>query len=96
MVQPSLKREGFSEIPDVKWEDVGGVDLLRQEFERHIIKRLKYSKKYEVILNTKLLYAVSVKLKSSHKSSSLGKIKYHLVFLYPLHHSVEFFFYVIK
>ncbi|KAJ8452594.1 hypothetical protein Cgig2_004930 [Carnegiea gigantea] len=25
-VQPSLKREGFSEVPDVTWEDIGGLD----------------------------------------------------------------------
>ncbi|MCI86165.1 hypothetical protein A2U01_0107444, partial [Trifolium medium] len=26
MAQPSLTREGFSPIPDVKWEDVGALD----------------------------------------------------------------------
>ncbi|KAK9946157.1 hypothetical protein M0R45_011634 [Rubus argutus] len=35
-VQPSLKREGFNAIPDVKWEDVGGQDSLREEFVRSI------------------------------------------------------------
>ncbi|PIA60060.1 hypothetical protein AQUCO_00400737v1 [Aquilegia coerulea] len=42
MVQPSLKREGFSKIPDVKWEDVGGLDLHREKFDRYIINRIKY------------------------------------------------------
>ncbi|GJW96651.1 cell division control protein 48 homolog C-like protein [Tanacetum coccineum] len=31
LVQPSTKREGFSSIPNFKWEDVGGLDSLRRE-----------------------------------------------------------------
>lgn len=50
MVQPSSKREGFSEIPNKKWEDVGGLDHLRQEFERYIVRRIKYPEDYEVII----------------------------------------------
>ncbi|KAJ1435011.1 P-loop containing nucleoside triphosphate hydrolase [Sesbania bispinosa] len=46
-VQPSTKREGFSPIPNVKWEDVGGLDHLRQEFEDYIIRRIKYPEDYE-------------------------------------------------
>lgn len=49
MVQPSSRREGFSSIPNVKWEDVGGLDILRQEFERYIVRRIKYPEDYEVI-----------------------------------------------
>ncbi|XP_051147250.1 cell division control protein 48 homolog C-like [Andrographis paniculata] len=41
MVQPSLKREGFSTVPNVKWEDVGGLHFLRHEFERYIVKCIK-------------------------------------------------------
>ncbi|KAI8011089.1 hypothetical protein LOK49_LG06G00884 [Camellia lanceoleosa] len=37
MVRPSSRREGFSVIPNVKWEDVGGLHLLRQEFDRYIL-----------------------------------------------------------
>lgn len=48
MVQPSSKREGFSAIPNVKWENVGGLDLLRKEFERYIVRRIKYPENYEV------------------------------------------------
>jgi len=48
-VQPSLRREGFSSIPNVKWDDVGGLDLLRKEFERYIVRRIKYPEDYEVI-----------------------------------------------
>ncbi|KAF8400925.1 hypothetical protein HHK36_014228 [Tetracentron sinense] len=47
MVQPSSRREGFSSIPNVKWEDVGGLDLLRQEFDRYIVRRIKYPEDYE-------------------------------------------------
>jgi len=47
-VQPSLRREGFSIIPNVKWDDVGGLDLLRIEFERYIVRPIKYPEEYEV------------------------------------------------
>ncbi|GAB2224281.1 hypothetical protein Droror1_Dr00005033 [Drosera rotundifolia] len=46
-VQPFLRREGFAEIPDVKWEDVGGLDTLRQEFERHVIRLIKHPELYK-------------------------------------------------
>ncbi|KAK9065388.1 hypothetical protein SSX86_016771 [Deinandra increscens subsp. villosa] len=47
LVQPSSRREGFSSIPNVKWEDVGGLDLLRREFDRYIVRRIKYPDQYE-------------------------------------------------
>ncbi|KAK9946233.1 hypothetical protein M0R45_011708 [Rubus argutus] len=47
VVQPSSKREGFSAIPNVKWENVGGLDLLRKEFERYIVRRIKHPENYE-------------------------------------------------
>jgi len=43
-----LKREGFSVIPDVKWEDIGGLDVLRKELEEYIIWQIKYPKECEV------------------------------------------------
>ncbi|KAK8519791.1 hypothetical protein V6N13_031723 [Hibiscus sabdariffa] len=46
MVQPSSRREGFSSIPNVKWEDVGGLDFLRQEFDRYIVRRIKFPEEY--------------------------------------------------
>ncbi|KAM7256150.1 hypothetical protein ACFE04_011891 [Oxalis oulophora] len=49
MVQPSTRREGFSDIPNVKWDDVGGLEYLRQEFERYIIRRIKNPEDYEGI-----------------------------------------------
>ncbi|CAJ1963662.1 unnamed protein product [Sphenostylis stenocarpa] len=49
MMQPSLKRKGFSTLPDVKWEDVGGFELLRKEFELYITRRIKYPESYETL-----------------------------------------------
>ncbi|CAH1416184.1 unnamed protein product [Lactuca virosa] len=46
-IQPSSRREGFSSIPNVKWEDVGGLDILRREFDRYIVRRIKYPDEYE-------------------------------------------------
>lgn len=47
MVQPSSRREGFSAVPNVKWEDVGGLNTLREEFERFVVRRIKYPEDYE-------------------------------------------------
>ncbi|CAK8576986.1 unnamed protein product [Lathyrus sativus] len=46
-VQPSLTREGFAPIPDVKWEDVGALDHVRQEFDRYIIRRIKHPEDFK-------------------------------------------------
>ncbi|GJN01139.1 hypothetical protein PR202_ga18379 [Eleusine coracana subsp. coracana] len=48
MVQPSLRREGFSSIPDVTWDDVGGLDSLREEFNRCIVSCIKSPEDYEL------------------------------------------------
>lgn len=48
LIQPSSRREGFSAIPNVMWKDVGGLDLLRQEFELSIVKRIKKPEAYLV------------------------------------------------
>ncbi|PHT77634.1 hypothetical protein T459_15686 [Capsicum annuum] len=46
LVQPSFRGEGFSAIPNVKWEDVGGLHLLRHDFDRYIVRRIKNPKDY--------------------------------------------------
>ncbi|GLT55646.1 hypothetical protein SLA2020_287490 [Shorea laevis] len=46
IVQPSTRREGFSTVPNVKWEDVGGLDHLRKELVRHIIRPIKCPEAY--------------------------------------------------
>ncbi|CAN6166277.1 unnamed protein product [Urochloa humidicola] len=48
MVQPSLRREGFSSVPDITWDDVGGLNSLRKEFDRCIIRCIKHPEDYEV------------------------------------------------
>ncbi|KAL3574539.1 hypothetical protein D5086_025152, partial [Populus alba] len=50
LVQPSSKREGFSTIPNVKWEDVGGLDDIRDEFDLYIISRIKYPDDYQLLI----------------------------------------------
>ncbi|KAJ0499935.1 putative AAA+ ATPase domain, ATPase, AAA-type, core, AAA ATPase, AAA+ lid domain-containing protein [Helianthus annuus] len=47
LVQPSTKREGFTSIPDVKWEDIGGLDWLRMKFNEYIVNRIKDPVAYE-------------------------------------------------
>ncbi|XP_010939645.1 cell division control protein 48 homolog C [Elaeis guineensis] len=47
LVQPSSRREGFSSIPNVNWEDVGGLKSLRREFDRYIVQRIKHPEEYE-------------------------------------------------
>ncbi|XP_073144062.1 cell division control protein 48 homolog C-like isoform X2 [Henckelia pumila] len=42
IVQPSTKREGFSTLPDVKWNEVGGLHLLKRELDRLIVKGIKH------------------------------------------------------
>ncbi|KAI9089738.1 hypothetical protein K1719_029031 [Acacia pycnantha] len=64
LVQPSSRREGFSSIPNVKWEDIGGLDHLRQEFERCIVRRIKYPEVYERAL-------------AMHRLSSSGILIWH-------------------
>ncbi|KAI3880223.1 hypothetical protein MKW92_051040 [Papaver armeniacum] len=47
MIQPSSRIEGFSAIPNVKWEDVGGLDSLRKEFEEYIVDPIKHREEFE-------------------------------------------------
>lgn len=60
MVQPSSRREGFSAIPNGKWDNVGGLDLLRQEFDRYLVRRIKYPEDYEVIITSKLSVVLKI------------------------------------
>lgn len=49
LVQPSSRREGFSSIPNVKWEDVGGLPELRKDFDRYIVRPIKYPEIYRKV-----------------------------------------------
>ncbi|MBU4580754.1 CDC48 family AAA ATPase [Patescibacteria group bacterium] len=42
-VEPSAIREVFVEVPDVKWEDVGGLEDIKEELKEAIEWPLKYS-----------------------------------------------------
>ncbi|XP_047955903.1 cell division control protein 48 homolog C-like isoform X2 [Salvia hispanica] len=45
-VRPSAKMEDFSTTPSTNWDDVGGLQLLKLELERRIVKRIKFPKVY--------------------------------------------------
>ncbi|KAI7738667.1 hypothetical protein M8C21_015956, partial [Ambrosia artemisiifolia] len=80
LVQPSTKRTGFSSIPDVKWEDIGGLDWLRRKFYTYIVDRIKDPLVYQVkIEKNKNIEAVSVKLNKRVKESS----RHHLQSSFP-------------
>ena len=42
-VEPSAIREFFVEVPDVKWEDVGGLENIKEELKEAVEWPLKYS-----------------------------------------------------
>ena len=42
-VEPSAIREVFVEVPDVRWEDVGGLDEIKEELNEAVEWPLKYS-----------------------------------------------------
>ncbi|MGA2284644.1 MAG: CDC48 family AAA ATPase [Dehalococcoidia bacterium] len=46
-IEPSAIREVFTEIPDVKWSDVGGLDEVKQALMETIEWPLKYGKLFE-------------------------------------------------
>lgn len=46
-VEPSAIREVFVEVPDVKWEDVGGLENIKEELKEAIEWPLKYSDVFE-------------------------------------------------
>ncbi|XP_073143741.1 cell division control protein 48 homolog C-like isoform X2 [Henckelia pumila] len=51
VVQPSSTREGFSNLPNVKWDDVGGLHSIKRELDRYIVKPIKYPQYYKVLGN---------------------------------------------
>ena len=46
VVQPSAKREGFTTIPDVTWEDVGALGDVREELEFAISRPIQFPEQY--------------------------------------------------
>lgn len=49
MVYASADIEEFTTTPDARWDDIVSLQLLKSEFERHIIKRLKFPEVYKVV-----------------------------------------------
>ncbi|CAL1372506.1 unnamed protein product [Linum trigynum] len=47
MVQPSLTREGFSSVPNVTWDEVGGLDNVRNELKNYVVQSIKNPKLYQ-------------------------------------------------
>ncbi|KAF2580776.1 hypothetical protein F2Q68_00001236 [Brassica cretica] len=56
LVKGSLTREGFSTVPDVSWDDVGGLGHLRSELNNYIVRPIKYPDMYETLETGFLLY----------------------------------------
>ena len=47
MIEPSAMREVMVEIPDMGWEDIGGLEEIKQELKEAVEWPLKYPKLYE-------------------------------------------------
>ena len=45
-VQPSCKREGFTSVPDVTWNDIGALDELHDELSMCILQPIKYPQQF--------------------------------------------------
>ena len=48
-VSPSAEMEEFSKKSYTNCYDVGGLQLLKLEFERRVVKRIKFPRVYEVV-----------------------------------------------
>jgi transitional endoplasmic reticulum ATPase len=47
LIEPSAMREVMVEIPDVSWEDIGGLESIKQELKEAVEWPLKYPKLFE-------------------------------------------------
>ena len=45
-VQPSLKREGFTNLPDTTWADVGALSDIQQQLKKAIVNPILHPEKY--------------------------------------------------
>ena len=41
-MEPSAMREVFVEVPDIKWDDIGGLSTIKQELQEAVEWPLKY------------------------------------------------------
>lgn len=44
---PALKREGFPTVPEITWQDIGGLEDIKKELREKILEPIKYSKLHE-------------------------------------------------
>ncbi|EKE37391.1 hypothetical protein ENUP19_0305G0009 [Entamoeba nuttalli] len=47
VVQPSSKREGFTTIPDVTWDNIGGMEEVHNELKRLVVGAVQYPSLYK-------------------------------------------------
>ena len=89
LVQPSIKREGFTPIPEVTWADVGSLGHVREVLESSICRPMKFPEDYKVcnligffkntILAHELLSLRQIIICSNHKLSMTTKIRNDLL-----------------
>jgi len=48
-VQPSAQREGFATVPDVTWDDVGALSLVRKELTMAILAPIRHAEQFESV-----------------------------------------------
>jgi transitional endoplasmic reticulum ATPase len=46
-IEPSTTREVFTEVPDVKWDDIGGLEVIKQELQEAVEWPLKHGGAFE-------------------------------------------------
>lgn len=46
-ITPALKREGFPTVPDVTWQDIGGLEDIKKELNEKILEPIKFGKLHE-------------------------------------------------
>lgn len=46
-VTPALKREGFPTVPDITWQDIGGLEDIKRDLREKILEPIKYAKLHE-------------------------------------------------
>jgi len=46
-VVPSAKREGFATVPDTTWDDIGALELIREELSMSILAPIRNPRQFE-------------------------------------------------
>lgn len=46
-ITPALKREGFPTVPDVTWQDIGGLKDIKRQLREKILEPIKFAKLHE-------------------------------------------------